>query len=464
MAFGKTSKGDILDVEKAVIILYGENNCQKKIPVLFNPSDYNISRNVNYAKLDIPGTDSPIMQFINGGETSLKLTLHFDTQNDYIQNKIPDSVLTYVGEKQELDLPAFFKTEQSVPALHVQNQDGSFSMKSNRLGSYEVSVRLFGVLPVKRMDVKVVKRKKIFPSGEPIGIYVETNGLLVLDTTEVPAKDGLTYAPGENLLKPGDYILEWNQKKVATIQSLNREIQGTKDKKVTVLIRRNGEKIKIAMRPVLSSDGTYKIGTWVREDTQGIGTLTYVTKTGEFGTLGHGITDVDTGTLLNLHGGELFQTQIVDIMKGEKGNPGELQGYINMIAKNTIGKIKKNTEQGVFGEMKQERVSAYSGKAYEVGRKQEIEAGKAYLYANLEGRARMYEIEIEDIKINARDNKSMEIRVTDKKLLKLTGGIVQGMSGSPIIQNDKIVGAVTHVFVDDPTRGYGIFIEEMLVQ
>ena len=258
--------------------------------------------------------------------------------------------------------------------------------------------------------------------------------------------------------------MEWNQKKVATIQSLNREIQGTKDKKVTVLIRRNGEKIKIAMRPVLSSDGTYKIGTWVREDTQGIGTLTYVTKTGEFGTLGHGITDVDTGTLLNLHGGELFQTQIVDIMKGEKGNPGELQGYINMIAKNTIGKIEKNTEQGVFGEMKQERVSAYSGKAYEVGRKQEIEAGKAYLYANLEGRARMYEIEIEDIKINARDNKSMEIRVTDKKLLKLTGGIVQGMSGSPIIQNDKIVGAVTHVFVDDPTRGYGIFIEEMLVQ
>ncbi len=145
---------------------------------------------------------------------------------------------------------------------------------------------------------------------------------------------------------------------------------------------------------------------------------TYVTKTGEFGTLGHGITDVDTGTLLNLHGGELFQTQIVDIMKGEKGNPGELQGYINMIAKNTIGKIKKNTEQGVFGEMKQERVSAYSGKAYEVGRKQEIEAGKAYLYANLEGRARMYEIEIEDIKINARDNKSMEIRVTDKKAFK----------------------------------------------
>ena len=148
---------------------------------------------------------------------------------DYIQNKIPDSVLTYVGEKQELDLPAFFKTEQSVPALHVQNQGGSFSMKSNRLGSYEVSVRLFGVLPVKRMDVKVVKRKKVFPSGEPIGIYVETNGLLVLDTTEVPAKDGLTYAPGENLLKPGDYILEWNQKKVATIQSLNREIQGTKE-------------------------------------------------------------------------------------------------------------------------------------------------------------------------------------------------------------------------------------------
>lgn len=383
---------------------------------------------------------------------------------DYIQNKIPDSVLTYVGEKQELDLPAIFETEQSVPALHVQNQGGGFSMKSNQLGSYQVSVRLFGVLPIKKINVKVVNKKEVAPSGEPIGIYVETNGLLVLDTTEVPARDGLTYAPGENLLKAGDYILEWNQKGVATIQNLNREIQRTKDKKVPVLIRRNGEKIKVAMRPVLASDGTYKIGTWVREDTQGIGTLTYVTKEGEFGTLGHGITDADTGTLLNLHGGELFQTQIMDIMKGQEGNPGELQGYINMIAKNTIGEIEKNTEQGVFGKMKEERVSAYSGKKYEVGRKQEIRTGKAYLYANLEGKAKKYEIIIEEVKINAKDNKSMEIRVTDKRLLKLTGGIVQGMSGSPILQNNKIIGAVTHVFVDDPTRGYGIFIEEMLRQ
>ena len=415
---------------------------------------------------------------LGAGVLAVLLTGYF-----LIWNRVPSTIMMKAGVDQKLQLYVPVSGELYKEAVETGGTIGkqkksevqgrkslqidltkTVTLKAKQVDSYRMDLKLFGVVPFKNVNVEVIPDVMLKPAGIPIGIYVETNGLLVLDTTEVPAKDGLTYAPGENLLKPGDYILEWNQKKVATIQSLNREIQGTKDKKVTVLIRRNGEKIKIAMRPVLSSDGTYKIGTWVREDTQGIGTLTYVTKTGEFGTLGHGITDVDTGTLLNLHGGELFQTQIVDIMKGEKGNPGELQGYINMIAKNTIGKIKKNTEQGVFGEMKEERVSAYSGKAYEVGRKQEIEAGKAYLYANLEGRARMYEIEIEDIKINARDNKSMEIRVTDKRLLKLTGGIVQGMSGSPIIQKDKIVGAVTHVFVDDPTRGYGIFIEEMLAQ
>lgn len=380
----------------------------------------------------------------------------------YVEDAIPDYLMAYVGEEEEIELPSIFHTEETVEALSVTNHSRGFSMLSQKTGEYQVPVRLFGVVPVKNVDVKVIQKMKIAPSGEPIGIYVETNGLLVLDTAEIEGRDGLIYAPGENVLKAGDYILKWNGQPVATIRDLDRQIQKTKDKKVSVLIRRNKEQIKVAMRPVLAMDKTYKIGTWVREDTQGIGTLTYVTQDGKFGTLGHGITDVDTGTLLNLQGGELFQTRILDVIRGTKGEPGELQGYINMVATNEIGKISRNTDVGVFGEMEDERISEYTSEYVPVGMKQDIKKGTAYIYVNLEGKAKKYEIQIESININSTDNKSMEIHVTDPELLNLTGGIVQGMSGSPILQDGKIIGAVTHVLVDDPTRGYGVFIETML--
>ena len=382
----------------------------------------------------------------------------------YVDDIIPDYLMTYVGEEEEIRLPSIFDTEETLETLSVKNHSGGFSMLSKETGEYQVPVRLFGVVPVKNVDVKVIQKMKVAPSGKPIGIYVETNGLLVLDTAEIEGRDGLTYAPGENVLKAGDYILKWNESPVATIRDLNEEIQRTKDKKVSVLLRRNGERIKVAVRPILATDCTYKIGTWVREDTQGIGTLTYVTREGRFGTLGHGINDVDTGTLLNLQGGELFQTKILDITRGTKGEPGELQGYINMVATNEIGQISRNTDVGVFGEMEEERINEYAGDFMSVGMKQDIKEGKAYIYANLEGESKKYEIQIEEINLNSTDNKSMEICVTDSRLLQLTGGIVQGMSGSPILQDGKIIGAVTHVLVDDPTRGYGVFIETMLSQ
>ena len=382
----------------------------------------------------------------------------------YVDDSIPDYLMTYVGEEEEIELPSIFDTEETVEALSVKNHSGGFSMLSEETGEYQVPVKLFGVVPVKNVDVKVIRKMKVAPSGQPIGIYVETNGLLVLDTAEIEGRDGLTYAPGENVLKAGDYILKWDETPVATIRDLNEEIQRTKDKKVSVLLRRNGEQVKVAVCPILATDRTYKIGTWVREDTQGIGTLTYVTEEGKFGTLGHGITDVDTGTLLNLHGGELFQTKILDITRGTKGEPGELQGYINMVATNEIGQISINTDVGVFGKMESDRIEEYAGDFVSVGMKQDIKDGKAYIYANLEGKPRKYEIQIEEINLNSMDNKSMEIRVTDSRLLQLTGGIVQGMSGSPIIQDGKLVGAVTHVLVDDPSRGYGVFIETMLSQ
>ena len=267
-----------------------------------------------------------------------------------------------------------------------------------------------------------------------------------------------------NIIKSGDYILKWEGVSVPTIAQLNAAIQKTGAEKASVTIRRNGEKMQVAIRPVLATDRTYKIGAWVREDTQGIGTLTYITEEGGFGTLGHGITDSDTGNLLNLQGGELYRTKILGITQGKNGEPGELQGYINMVAANQIGEIRKNTAMGVFGQMREEDIRDYTAEFLPVGIKQKIKRGSAWIYANLEGTAKKYQIRIEDIDTNSADNKSMIIRVTDKKLLKLTGGIVQGMSGSPIIQDGKIIGAVTHVLVDDPSRGYAVFIEDMLMQ
>lgn len=381
-----------------------------------------------------------------------------------IQYDIPDHLVAYVGEEEKIDLPAIYDTENSVTALNVKKHSSGFSMMSKKTGQYQVPVRLFGLVPIKNVDVKVIRKMKVAPSGEPIGIYVETNGLLVLDTVELEGGDGLMYAPGEHILQTGDYILQWDNHPVPTIRKLNRQIQRTGKKKVSIKIRRGKEELEVAIQPILATDKTYKIGTWVREDTQGIGTLTYITEEGKFGTLGHGISDVDTGALLDLDGGEMYSTKIVDVIKGNKGEPGQLQGYIDMVADNEIGEIKSNTEVGVFGSMDMQKKNQYEHDLMPVGMKQDLQKGKAYIYANLEGEAKKYEIEIEEIRMNSRDNKSFVIHVTDRDLLKLTGGIVQGMSGSPILQNGCIVGAVTHVLVDDPTRGYGVFIETMLSQ
>lgn len=381
------------------------------------------------------------------------------------ERAVPDRLFTFVGEEEQISLPSYLKTEESKETLKVSGNPDGFSIVSDKTGSYRLPVRLFGILPLKDVDVHVIRKMKVAPSGEPIGIYVATKGLLVLDTAEIEGKNGMTYSPGANLLKSGDYILRWNGKSVATIQELNEQIQKTGKKKVPVLINRGGETIEVAIRPAAVGNRQYKIGVWVREDTQGIGTLTYVAEDGTFGTLGHGITDVDTGSLLSLKDGELYGTKILDIMKGTSGEPGELQGYINMVATNEIGSIEKNTYFGVFGKMKESEKGNYASEYLPVAMKQDIKKGKAWIYSNLDGtEPKKYEIEVQDIDVNSKDNKSMVIKITDKNLLSLTGGIVQGMSGSPIIQNGKVIGAVTHVLVDDPTKGYGVFIENMLSQ
>ncbi len=384
-----------------------------------------------------------------------------------ISNEIPDTMWTYVGKEESLfsDLPAQIENDdETVEALNLTGRNGGATLKSQEKGNYRVDVKLFGVFHLKTVNVKVVDKMYLAPSGEPIGIYVETNGLLVLAATTVEGKDGLVYEPATNIVRSGDYILKINGSPVKTIKEFNAEVQKAEEEKITVRIRRDGKETDVAMKPVCAKDGNYRLGIWVREDTQGIGTMTYRTKDGGFGALGHGITDADTGTLMNLSGGELFHTEILDIIKGESGAPGELEGYINMVADNCIGTIKKNTSLGIFGQLAKDYTDTAEPEFLQVGLKQDVKKEDAFIYSNIEGKLKKYAIRIEEININSTDNKGMVIRVTDEGLLGLTGGIVQGMSGSPIIQDGKIIGAVTHVLVDDPTKGYGTFIENMLSQ
>ena len=228
-------------------------------------------------------------------------------------------------------------------------------------------------------------------------------------------------------------------------------------------MERNGEVSSIKVSPTQTGREEYKLGIWVRDDTQGIGTVTYMDGDGNYGALGHGISDVDTGLLMNLDGGNLYHTEILSVVKGEKGSPGEMTGVIRYRNSEILGTITENTDQGIFGKITRQKEGFAVGEPVEIAYKQEITAGPATILSAVDGTVKEYSIEIEKINLNSREaNKSMVIRVTDEELLEKTGGIIQGMSGSPILQNGKLIGAVTHVFVQDSARGYGIFIEHML--
>lgn len=274
-------------------------------------------------------------------------------------------------------------------------------------------------------------------------------------------QDGVLREPAANIAKAGDYILEVNGCPVTRKKQLISEIQESQGETMKLLVSRKGEAIPLSLDPVQTGEEEYKLGIWVRDNTQGIGTMTYIEEDGTFGALGHGISDTDTGELLDVSGGELYQAQILSIMKGAKGTPGELSGYIEYQDQKKLGKITTNTEKGIFGKMSNPQ--QWPVIQAKVGYKQEVKEGKAEIVTDLGDGAKTYEILITDIyKERSDTNKAFEIQVTDSRLLAKTGGIVQGMSGSPVLQNGKIIGAVTHVFVRDPAKGYGIFIENML--
>ncbi len=306
-------------------------------------------------------------------------------------------------------------------------------------------------------------QEMVFPGGMPIGIYLETDGVYVIGTEEMKCLDGSLCKPAEYTVFEGDYIVAFNQKKIESKQELVKAVSELDGKEVVLTLRRKQEEVDVKIKPVQIAPSEYKLGIWVRDNAQGLGTLTYLTANSEFGALGHGMHDADTDELLKIKSGQVYQTTIRGVKKGKAGEPGGLEGIIVYNYNHILGEISDNTETGIYGTIQQFDSLFDRADPVQIGAKEEIEVGKASILCTIDGERQEYEVEILRVELYNRNvNKGIVIKVTDPKLLEKSGGIVQGMSGSPILQNGKLIGAVTHVLVNDPTSGYGIFIENML--
>lgn len=303
----------------------------------------------------------------------------------------------------------------------------------------------------------------VIPGGMPIGIYMETEGVLVLGTDKIKGVDGAEYEPAAHLVKEGDYIVALNEETINDKKTLIQTVGNLEQEEVILTVRRDEQMIDIRMKAVECEEDEYKLGIWVKDNAQGLGTITYLKSDSTFGALGHGIHDTDTNELLEISKGVLYSTSIKDIQKGVNGLPGGMEGIIVYNNYNILGTITDNTDIGIYGKLERIDTLFSDTEPIEVAEKEEIKEGAAVIRCAVDGKVEEYDIEIKRINPDAKEiNKTLEIEVTDEELLKMTGGIVQGMSGSPVIQNGRLVGAVTHVLVNDPTRGYGIFIENML--
>lgn len=325
-------------------------------------------------------------------------------------------------------------------------------------------------LPWKEVTINVVPSYRVIPGGSSVGVKMSVKGVLVVGLEEIETQDGTRVNPGLVAgVQIGDSILSVDGTKVDNAREVQVEINesNTEKREVALRIKRKEDIIDIKVSPVLSATtGTYQIGLWVRDKTAGIGTLTfYNPQTQSFGALGHAITDPDTGSILMVADGELVNAKVVSVKQGKVGEPGEIKG-IFYEDDAPFGKLERNTDFGIFGSTYADYTNPLYPEPLVIGYQADIKKGKAYILSTLDGDSvEKYEVLIEKINRQSKpDTKGMVIRVTDPRLLAKSGGIVQGMSGSPIIQDDKIIGAVTHVFVNDPERGYAIFVEWMLQQ
>ena len=379
---------------------------------------------------------------------------------------LPDALVMETGgvASVEVSLPLSAQVSGEAPGVARVDRSGGSSLSvtaGEESGTAEVEFRLLGLLPVKTMTVTVERPKVLVPGGQSLGVAVETEGLVVVGSSDL----GTVTSPARKAgIQPGDVIRAVDGTPVSRSEQLTELLEAGKAARVTVA--RDGETMDLDVTPAIDPrDEVCKMGVWVRQSTAGVGTLTfYDPESHGYGALGHAITDVDTGIAFPVGEGAVYENEVVQITRGAEGKPGELTGAF-FEQEVVLGEIERNTDYGIFGGAEDALTDgALYPEGLPVGTRSDIHTGSAQLLTTLDGgKVEAFDCEIEKLYDQSEPaTRSMVVRITDPELLERTGGIVQGMSGSPILQDGRIVGAVTHVFVSDPTRGYGVYIEWML--
>ncbi len=367
----------------------------------------------------------------------------------YYQVTLPDRYTVTKGDMLHFDGPVTNSAPEELRSV-VQVETAE---------RYQSTLRLLHAVPIKQVAVTVVDAPVVQVCGTPFGIKLYTDGVLVVGLGDVATAAGLVGPASAAGIRVGDSILSIDGQPVATNEEVAACINRCAGRSVQLVVRRDGVEFTARLTPARPAEGTgYRAGMWVRDSSAGVGMLTfYEAGSGAFAGLGHAVSDVDTGEILPLATGEIVPAIIRGVERSTRGTPGELKGYF---MPGSLGRLSVNGEEGLYGILSHRLSNAI---AMPVAMKQEVQTGEAQILTTLEGEEpRLYAVEIEKVRLNAAKTRHMVIRITDEALLNATGGIVQGMSGSPIIQNGKLIGAVTHVLVDDPTRGYAIFAENML--
>lgn len=372
----------------------------------------------------------------------------------YLNRTLPNDY--YITKGGEVNISGMLN---AVPCSNTKAELNDFDENN----AEQAELKLLGFIPIKVINIFPVETPVLVPCGEPFGIKLLTDGVIVVEVSSFETENGFISPAEKSGLKSGDIIKSIDNIDVSTNEEVEDIISSSGGKTLKVSAVRNEREFTAWLCPQRSSiDDSYRAGIWVRDSSAGIGTMTfYDPETQRFGGLGHPVCDIDTGNLMPLDSGEVVKVSISGVKKGKSGFPGELVG--GFISSFSMGTLTDNTEVGLFGTL-----DDYNSvnDAIPLGLSSEIETGKAYIYTTISGtRPQRYEIAIEKIdRSGNEDSRDMVIRVTDERLLRESGGIVQGMSGSPIIQNGKIVGAVTHVFINNPTKGYAVFADTMYEQ
>lgn len=375
----------------------------------------------------------------------------------------PVALLALIAYISVFKLPEKIYINDSMEVSDISIQNHSI-LNTVKLSKNKMNIDFLGLIPIKSVAVQKIDDIKLYPGGTSVGIKLSTDGVLVVGFSDVETRGGNESSPAKVAgIQLGDVLLKVNGKEIENSKQLISLIKENNSDSVNIEFLRQGCKFNKDI-DLIKEGEDYKLGLWIRDSTAGIGTLTfYHEESGTFGALGHPITDGDTNTTFTIKDGELLSASILSVRKGEKGIPGELRGLF-VDEKSSIGSIKANLSSGIFGNTNKPLVNPNFNEPLSVGFRNEVVEGPAKIISTI-GDEGPKEYDIEIVKLLQQDkctSKSMIIRVTDEELLSKTGGIVQGMSGSPIIQNGKIVGAVTHVLINKPDIGYGIYIEWML--